>query len=260
MNPNVNANFCGAALVTGGGKRIGRAISLRLARSGYAIAIHTSERSRAEAVSVRDEIQSAGGLAVVLAADLADQAQVDTLVGDARAALGDVVLLVNNASLFVPDAAEPFDADLFARHMAVNLRAPLQLASRLRENLSAGTEGAIVNVLDQRVARLNPHYFSYTLSKSALHTATTTLAQSFAPDVRVNAVAPGPVMPNANDGAEAFHGEAAATPLAHSVDPDEIAAAVAYLAGARSVTGQTIFVDSGQRLSWRTPDVIAGYG
>ena len=260
MNPHLSAGHCGAALVTGGGKRIGKAISLRLARAGYAIAIHTSERSRAEAVAVCDEIARAGGRSVVLTADLGDLAQVEGLVPAARAALGDVTLLVNNASLFVPDAATPFDADLFARHMAVNLRAPLQLAAQLRENLAAGTEGAIVNVLDQRVARLNPHYFTYTLSKSALHTATTTLAQSLAPDVCVNAVAPGPVMPNANDGPGAFEGEAAATPLAHSVDPDEIAEAVAYLAGARSVTGQTIFVDSGQRLSWRTPDVIAGYG
>ena len=117
----------------------------------------------------------------------------------------------------------------------------------------------IVNVLDQRIARLNPHYFSYTLSKSALWTATQTLAQSFAPHIRVNAVAPGPVMPNANDGREAFEGEAAATPLGAPPSPEEIAEAVAYLANARSVTGQTIFVDGGQRLSWRTPDVIAGY-
>lgn len=249
----------GAALVTGGGKRIGKAISLKLAREGYALAIHSSERSRSEADAVCAQVRAAGGHATVLVADLACLQDVDRLVPAARDALGDVTLLVNNASLFLPDEAAPFDAELFERHMAVNLRAPLQLAAHLRAGLRGDAVGSMVNILDQRVARLNPRYFTYTLSKSALHTATATLAQSFAPLIRVNAVAPGPVMPNANDGADAFNGEAAATPLGASVDPDEIAAAVAFLAGARSVTGQTIYVDAGQRLAWRTPDVIAGY-
>jgi NAD(P)-dependent dehydrogenase (short-subunit alcohol dehydrogenase family) len=248
----------GAALVTGGGKRIGKAISLRLAREGYALALHASERSRVEAQSVREEIEASGGRACVLVADLASP-DIASLVAEAQAQLGSLTALVNNASLFERDGAAGFDANMFDRHMAVNLRAPLLLASAFAAALPANASGVIVNVLDQRIARLNPHYFSYTLSKSALWTATQTLAQSFAPHIRVNAVAPGPVMPNANDGREAFEGEAAATPLGSAAAPEEIADAVAYLAGARSVTGQTIFVDGGQRLSWRTPDVIAGY-
>jgi NAD(P)-dependent dehydrogenase (short-subunit alcohol dehydrogenase family) len=248
----------GAALVTGGGKRIGRAISLRLAREGFSIALHSSQRSRADAEACRAEIEAGGGRACVIVADLAS-ADIGDVVAQARSQIGPLTALVNNASLFVRDGAAPFDATMFDRHMAVNLRAPLLLASAFHAALEEGAHGAIVNVLDQRVARLNPHYFSYTLSKSALWTATQTLAQSFAPRIRVNAVAPGPVMANVNDGAEAFEREAAATPLEAAADPAEIAEAVAYLVNARSVTGQTIFVDGGQRLAWRTPDVIAGY-
>lgn len=248
----------GAALVTGGGKRIGKAISLKLAREGYALALHASARSSAEAENVRAQIEAEGGRACVLVADLAS-ADVASLVAESQAKLGALTALINNASLFERDGAAGFDPQAFDRHMAVNLRAPLLLASAFHAALPSGSRGVIVNVLDQRVERLNPHYFSYTLSKSALWTATKTLAQSFAPHIRVNAVAPGPVMPNANDGSEAFEGEAAATPLGAAASPEEIADAVAYLANARSVTGQTIFVDGGQRLAWRTPDVIAGY-
>ncbi|MBX9761299.1 MAG: SDR family oxidoreductase [Beijerinckiaceae bacterium] len=248
----------GAALVTGGGKRIGKAISLKLAREGYSLALHASARSRAEAESVRAQIEAEGGRACVLVADLATLDAAD-LVAQSQSEIGPLTALVNNASVFERDGAAGFDAKLFDRHMAVNLRAPLLLASAFHAALPTGSRGVIVNVLDQRVARLNPHYFSYTLSKSALWTATKTLAQSFAPHIRVNAVAPGPVMPNANDGAQAFEGEAAATPLGAAALPEDIADAVAYLANARSVTGQTIFVDGGQRLAWRTPDVIAGY-
>lgn len=248
----------GAALVTGGGKRIGKAISLQLAREGFSLALHSSQRSRAEAEETRAEIEAMGGRACVVIGDLASQ-DVAQLLAEARARLGAVAALINNASLFDRDAAAPFDTSAFDRHMAVNVRAPLILASAFRDALPQGPGGAIVNVLDQRVARPNPHYFSYTLSKSALWTATRTLAQSFAPRIRVNAVAPGPVLPNVNDGREAFEGEAAATPLRGPADPEDVAEAVAYLVNARSVTGQTIFVDGGQRLSWRTPDVIAGY-
>lgn len=248
----------GAALVTGGAKRIGRAISIRLAREGYALALHSSERSRAEAQATCNELTSMGARACVVTCDLASD-DVSNLVAEAQRHFGYVSTLVNNASLFERDSAAPFDPLMFDRHMAVNLRAPLALASAFHAALPPHASGVIVNVLDQRVARLTPHYFSYTLSKSALWAATKTLAQSFAPLVRVNAVAPGPVMPNVNDGSTAFEGEAAAVPLQTPADPEDIAEAVAYLVNARSVTGQTIFVDGGQRLAWRTPDVIAGY-
>ena len=142
--------------------------------------------------------------------------------------------------------------------MAVNLRAPVQLSSAFVAALPAGREGCVVNIVDQRVWRLNPRFFSYTLSKSALWTATQTMAQAFAPRVRVNAVGPGPTLANNMDGAEGFAREAAAVPLGRAVEPGEIADAVLYLARARGVTGQMIAVDGGQHLAWKTPDVETG--
>ena len=199
-----------------------------------------------------------GGRASVLIADLASP-DITRLVADAQAQLGPLTVLVNNASLFERDSAATFDAAAFDRHMAVNVRAPLALSSAFHAAAPLGAPCVIVNVLDQRVARLNPYYFTYTLSKSALWTATKTLAQAFAPGTRVNAVAPGPVLPNVNDGRDAFENEAAAVPLQAAAEPQEVAEAVAYLVNARSVTGQTIYVDGGQRLAWRTPDVVSGY-
>ena len=231
---------------------------MRLAREGFALALHSSESSRAEAEATCREITAMGVNACVVTGDLASH-DVSHLVVQAQREVGFISTLVNNASLFERDSAAPFDPFAFDRHMAVNLRAPLQLASAFHAALPQDVRGVIVNVLDQRVARLTPHYFSYTLSKSALWAATKTLAQSYAPRVRVNAVAPGPVMPNVNDGADAFNGEAAAVPLQAPASPEDIAEAVAYLVSARSVTGQTIYVDGGQRLAWRTPDIIAGY-
>ena len=138
--------------------------------------------------------------------------------------------------------------------MAVNLRAPLQLASAFAAALPAGREGCVVNIVDQRVWRLNPKFFTYTLTKSALWTATQTLAQTFAPRIRVNAVGPGPTLANTIDGEEGFAREAAAVPLGRGVAPEEVADAVLWLARARGVTGQMIAVDGGQHLAWKTPD------
>ena len=144
--------------------------------------------------------------------------------------------------------------------MAVNLRAPLLLARRFAEQASGETDASIVNILDQRVLAPNPLYLSYSLSKAALAAATVTLAQSLAPGVRVNGVAPGPVLPNAHEGTAIFDAEVAEVPLARAVSVEAIADAVLYLANARHVTGQIIAVDSGQHLSWRTPDVLASLG
>lgn len=243
------------ALVTGASRRLGLAIARALVARGFAVAIHASERSRGEAETACAEIVAAGGRACVLSADLADSAAVSTLVAQAEAALGPVTLLVNNASLFEVDSVGAFDLGLFERHMAVNLRAPLQLASDFAARLPQDCEGLIVNLIDQRVWRLNPHFFTYTLSKSALWTATQTMAQAFAPRIRVNGVGPGPTMANHMQKEGEFAREAAAVPLGRAVDPQEIAAAVLYFVDARSVTGQMIAVDGGQHLAWKTPDV-----
>ena len=243
------------ALVTGAARRIGRAIAARLAASGYAVVLHASQRSLAEAEVAAAEIVAAGGVAEAIEADLANPAAAGGLVRRASAG-GPLTLLVNNASLFEADAASAFDARLFDQHMAVNLRAPLQLASDFAAQLPEGREGLIVNLLDQRVWRLNPHFFTYTLAKSALWTATQTMAQAFAPRIRVNGVGPGPTLANHMQKDGAFSREAAAIPLQRAIDPQEIAAAVLFLLEARSVTGQMIAVDGGQHLAWKTPDVL----
>lgn len=244
------------ALVTGGARRIGRAIVERLAQAGYAVAIHCGS-ARAEAEALAGEIAHRGGRAVVIAADLADPAAVDGLVPAVEAALGPLTLLVNNASSFLIDDITAIDVATWNRQFSINLRAPSVLAGAVARRLPAGRSGAIVNIIDQRVWKLTPQYYSYTLTKAALLTATKTMAQALAPHIRVNAVGPGPTLPNLHDGAQAMEQEAAATLLQRKIDPREIAEAVLYLAQARSVTGQMIAVDGGQHLGWRTPDIVA---
>jgi NAD(P)-dependent dehydrogenase (short-subunit alcohol dehydrogenase family) len=239
-----------AALVTGGARRIGRAISLALHEAGYAVAIH-AQRSVAEAEVLRDDIVRAGGRACVLQADLSGDAAGE-LVAAAAGALGPLSLLVNNAASFEPDEIGALDAARFDRQMAVNLRAPLFLSEAFAAQ--AGEGASIVNILDQRVLKPTPHFVSYTLAKSALHAATRMLAQALAPTVRVNAVAPGPTMASARQSADDFSRQSAAVPLGRGPTPAEIAAAVVYLGGARSVTGMTLAVDGGQHLAWNTPD------
>jgi len=247
------ATLAETALVTGAAKRIGRVIAGRLAREGYAVAIHchcSSEAAEAVAASIR----SAGGRATVVQADLAG-AGAAQIVGAARAALGPLTLLVNNASEFEPDSIESLSLDRWERHFAVNLRAPAFLARDFAAQLPADRHGCIVNVVDQRVLKPNPQFFSYTLTKAALFTATRTLAQALAPRIRVNAVGPGPTLASARQDADAFARQSAALPLGRGPTPDEIADAVLFLARARSVTGQMIAVDGGQHLAWETPDI-----
>jgi NAD(P)-dependent dehydrogenase (short-subunit alcohol dehydrogenase family) len=247
-----------AALVTGGARRIGRAISLALHRAGYAVAVQAN-RSLAEAESLRDEIVRDGGRAAVVRGDLADHSAVSGLVPAAAEAVGPLTLLVNNAAMFEPDAIGALDAQRFDRQFAVNLRAPLFLSEAFAaqaSNLSEELGASIVNILDQRVFKVTPHFVSYTLAKSALHSATRMLAQALAPKVRVNAVAPGPTMASARQAADEFARQAAAVPLGRGPTREEVAAAVVYLASARSVTGATLIVDGGQHLAWQTPDAI----
>lgn len=245
----------GVALVTGAARRIGRAISKRLAQEGYALALHASQRSHEEAQLLAREIADAGGRAEVIIVDLMD-ADAPAQVFEGARRLGAVTLLVNNASLFEQDTPATFDTDFFDRAMAVNLRVPCALAALMAQAMPKDVNGAIVNIADQRVWRLNPQFFSYTLTKAALWTATQTMAQAFAPRLRANAVGPGPVLPNTMDGDDGFQREAANIPLERAVAPEEVAEAVAYLARARSVTGQMIAVDGGQHIAWKTPDVI----
>jgi NAD(P)-dependent dehydrogenase (short-subunit alcohol dehydrogenase family) len=243
------------ALVTGGAKRVGAAIVRALVRESYAVIIHCNA-SRVEADAQATDINRTGGRAAVVAADLANPEAVAGLMPAAAEPFGPPTLLVNNASLFLADALTALDVPTWNRQFSVNIRAPSVLAGDLARLLPPGEEGAIVNIVDQRVRKLTPQFYSYTLSKVALHAATTTMAQALAPRIRVNAVGPGPVLPNIHDGAEDFLREAEGTPLGRPVPPEDIAAAVVYLAGARSVTGQMIAVDAGQSSGWRTPDIV----
>ncbi|MBB4039143.1 NAD(P)-dependent dehydrogenase (short-subunit alcohol dehydrogenase family) [Microvirga flocculans] len=243
-----------AALVTGGAQRIGRRIVERLAGDGYAVAIHC-RRSADEAERMAAGIRHAGGRAVIVRADLADGDAVASLVPEAVRALGPLSLLVNNASEFEPDEVETLTQERWDRHFAVNLRAPAFLARDFALQLPAEAQGSIVNIVDQRVWKLTPQFFSYTLTKAALFTATQTMAQALAPRIRVNAIGPGPTLSNVRQGDEDFAKQSSAVLLGHGGTPDEIADAVLYLAKAGSVTGQMIAVDGGQHLAWETPDV-----
>ncbi|MBX9909719.1 MAG: SDR family oxidoreductase [Beijerinckiaceae bacterium] len=243
------------ALVTGGARRIGAAIVSRLAEAGYAVAIHCSQ-SREQAQALAETLNAQGAACAVVAADLADPVAVAALIPEAEAALGPVTLLVNNASSFLLDDIREIDVARWNRQFSINLRAPSVLAGAMANRLPEGRTGAIVNIIDQRVWKLTPQYYSYTLTKAALLTATQTMAQALAPRIRVNAVGPGPTLPNPHDGASLMEAEAAGTLLGRKVDAAEIAEAVLYLAQARSVTGQMIAVDAGQHLGWRTPDIV----
>jgi len=239
-----------AALITGAGRRIGRAITLALSRAGFAVVLH-AHRSRAEAEKLAEEIVQAGGQAAVVLADFANAEALRKLV-PAAATFGPLTLLVNNASQFEEDDIATLDRARFEQTIAVNLTAPLLLCKAFAAQAPEGS--SIVNVLDQRVLKPTPRFFSYTLSKSALHTATITLAQALAPKLRVNAVAPGPTLPSPRQSAEQFAAQAAAVPLQRGPTPEDVAAAVLYLAEAKSVTGMVIAVDGGQHLAWRVID------
>ncbi|WP_282009780.1 SDR family oxidoreductase [Brevundimonas aveniformis] len=243
----------GAALVTGASRRIGRAIALKLASAGFDIAVHyRSDPDRAQALV--GEIQALGRQAAALAADLTDEAAARRLVSDAAKVFGPLTVLVNNASVFEDDRAGHLGRQTWDRHFDTNLRAPLVLAEAFAAQ--AGEGACIVNLLDQRVWKPTPQFFSYALSKSALWTATRMLAQAWAPKVRVNGVGPGPTAASIHQTQATFAAEAKGTLLGHAVEPDEIAQAVLYLVDAPSVTGQMIAVDSGQHLGWQTPDIL----
>lgn len=244
----------GAALVTGAGRRIGRTIALALARRGWDVAVHYG-RSREEADAVVRAIEALGRRAVALHADLADASSLSGLIDAAIEALGPLSLLVNNASLFEDDRVGSLTAELYDRHMAANLRAPIFLTEAFATRAPDGA--CVINVLDQRVRRPNPQFFSYSLSKAGLWWATQTLALALAPRIRVNGVGPGPTLPSVHQSEAEFAAEAAGVPLARHATPEEIAAAVLYLVDAPSVTGQMIAVDGGQHLAWKTPDIVA---
>jgi NAD(P)-dependent dehydrogenase (short-subunit alcohol dehydrogenase family) len=243
----------GAALVTGGAKRIGRAICLELAAAGFDVAIHHRDSEDA-AARLADEITAMGRRAVCLSADLADSEATRALIGRAVEALGPLSVLVNNASVFADDRLDSLTGESWSSHMDVNLHAPILLTQAFAAQAPDGS--VVVNILDQRVLKPDPRFFSYGLSKSALWVATRTMAQALAPRIRVNGVGPGPTLPSVHQAAGEFEAEARATPLQRAGSPEAIADAVRWLVDAGQVTGQMIAVDGGQHLAWQTPDIV----
>ena len=243
------------ALVTGAAHRIGRALALSLAADGWLVALHY-HRSAQAAQDLAEEITRAGGQAFPVDADLAREDEVQTLIPRLLGEIGPIGLLVNNASVFERDQAMTATRTSWDLHMETNLRAPFVLSQIFAAQLPEGQSGSIVNVIDQRVWNLTPDFTSYTISKAGLWALTQMMAMALAPNIRVNAIGPGPTFPNWQEGELGLRREALNIPLEKSVSGKEIADGVLYLARAPSVTGVLLCVDGGQHLAWRTPDTV----
>lgn len=247
------------ALVTGAGKRLGRAMALKLAQDGFDVAVHY-DRSAQDAEEVATEIRRLGRQAVTLQADLLSQADTTALFPAAVEALGGpITCLVNNASIFEPDSLQSATATSWDRHFDSNLRAPFALIQAMagqdvppvvEANGAPRAWGLVVNMIDQRVRNLSPDFMTYTLAKSALWTLTQTAAQALAPQIRINAIGPGPTLASQHQSPEDFARQRASTILQRGVNCEDITAALGYLLSAPAVTGQLICVDSGQHLGW----------
>jgi NAD(P)-dependent dehydrogenase (short-subunit alcohol dehydrogenase family) len=243
------------ALVTGAAKRIGRAIALGLSSAGWDVAIHY-HRSKADAESLHEEISARGRRSVMLQADLARISQVEALIPECAEKLGPPTCLINNASVFNFDTIDSVTGGDWDAIQATNLRAPILLARDFVRLMPDGLSGNVVNLLDQKIANLNPDFFSYTISKVGLEAATHTMAMALAPRVRVNAVAPGLTLVSGDQTPENFAQAHRMTPLGGAGKLDDIVAAVLFLIQTESVTGQTIFIDGGQRLMALDRDVM----
>ena len=241
-----------AVLITGAGARVGAHLARGLAADGWHICIHYN-RSAEKADALAQDIAASGGSASTVKANLSVPQDVNTLIERCGR---DLDALINNASTFKPDTAQDFTTATWDYHRAVNLDAPLRLASDFARQ--ADKDAAIINMIDQRVLKPNPQFFTYSLAKAGLYWATKTIAQSFAPNIRVNGVGPGPTLENTEQDEGEFDAESQATLLGEGSPPDTILQAVRYLLAAKAVTGQMIAVDGGQHLLWQTPDLTFG--
>ncbi|MFT3987601.1 SDR family oxidoreductase [Aestuariivirga sp.] len=244
-----------SVLVTGSARRIGRQIALDLAASGWDVAVHCNT-SIGAAEEVAALVRKAGRKAAIVRGDLADPQVPGRLIAEASAALGGLTCLVNNASVFDPDEVGSITQESWAQHLDTNLRAPVFLSQGFAQQLPDGAQGNIVSIIDQRVWKLNPKFFSYTASKAALWNVTRTLAQALAPRIRVNAIGPGPALPSVRMDEEEFAKQSRLTLLGRGTSPAEISAALKFILSAPALTGQMIALDGGQHLVWQTPDVV----
>ena len=246
----------GVALITGGAKRIGRALAISLAEYGYDIAVHYRS-SRDDADSVAEEIKRHNRKVHLVNADLSNEKETSAIIEDASRTLGPLSLLVNSASMFENDDIETMTRRSWDIHMEANLRAPAKLSQDFVAQSQPGANNLILNIIDQRVWKLTPQFLSYTTTKAALLTLTKTLAQGLGPmGVRVNGIGPGPILKNARQSNEDWRKQNEATILGRGATPNDIVHAAKFLIEARAVTGQMIAVDGGQHLAWQTPDVL----
>ncbi|HET6196016.1 MAG TPA: SDR family oxidoreductase [Acetobacteraceae bacterium] len=247
----VPATIPRAALITGAAQRIGRAIALALAAQGFDIAVHC-HASRAAGEATCDAIRRLGRRATLLPADLADEAQTQALLPQATADLGPIGVLVNNASPFERDEWHDATRASWDTHIEPGLRAPFVLTQHFARALPADAEGVVINMLDQRVWSITPHFVSYTVAKAGLWALTQSMALALAPRIRVNGIGPGPALPNTRQSPLQFERQSASVPLHHGTSPDEIARAVLAILALPAMTGQMLALDGGQHLQWQS--------
>lgn len=252
------------ALVTGAGKRLGRAMALYLAGRGHDVAVHYST-SADEAEAVAAEIRALGRRAQTFQADLLVEAETEGLIPAATAALGPLTVLVNNASIFEYDRIDTATRQSWDRHIESNLRAPYVLTQGFARQCppaltdEAGeplAQGLVINMIDQRILKLTPEFSTYTIAKMGLWALTRTAAQGLAPHVRVNAIGPGPTLQGSRQSADHFARQRAATVLGRGANTTDICAALGFFLDSPAVTGQFLAIDGGQHLAWQTPDVL----
>jgi len=241
-------------IITGGATRIGAAIAKKLSGSNKEIVIHFN-RSKIKAESLRKKLQNYGTKVYLVKGDLSKEKDINKIIKFAKSKLKYFDCLINNASLFENDKLENFKTDSWEKHISTNLRAPALLSKEFSKNIKGGNNN-IINLIDQRVFKLTPYFFSYTISKTGLYTLTKTSAISLAPNIRVNGIAPGPTIKNKRQSEKHFKNQYLATPLKKQVDVEEICNAVDFFIKNRSITGQVLAIDSGQSLNWKTPDIL----
>jgi NAD(P)-dependent dehydrogenase (short-subunit alcohol dehydrogenase family) len=245
----------GTILITGAAKRIGRQLALDLAEAGWDIAVHCNG-SRDDADNVAALIKDKARRVCVVVGDLSHPKAPEQIMADAVKSMGPLTALINNASVFEPDDVGGISLESWSKHQDTNLRAPIMLSQSFALQLPKAALGNIINIIDQRVWKLNPQFFSYTMSKTGLWTATRTLAQALAPRIRVNAIGPGPALPSARMDDDEFRKQERLTLLGRGTSPEEISQAVRFILSQPAMTGQMIALDGGQHLAWQTPDVV----
>jgi len=241
-------------IITGGATRIGKAIAEKLSGSRVEIVIHYN-KSKSNAEKLKRKLSKKLTKVYLVKGDLSKEPDLKKIVKFCKRKLKYFDCLINNASLFENDKLENFTIDSWGKHLRTNLRAPAYLSKEFAKNIK-GKNNNIINIIDQRVFKLTPFFFSYTISKTGLYTLTKTSAISFAPKIRVNGIAPGPTLKNKRQSEKHFRKQYLGTPLKRQVNVSEICNAVDFFIKNRSITGQVLAVDSGQNLNWQTPDII----